>query len=185
MSETHIVIRELDQRRDTAALRQLDTSFESDRVYQLKRDNHSVRLVLTSANPRITKSLPLDLDEASWTRAWVALAAGGVQGFVGTRAESWHRRLVVSHFYVNRAFRRQGIGRQLLSHALRQSEITDAVVAWIETSNLNYPAIEAYGRLGFSLAGFDETYYHGTPAEGEFAVFLARTLSRQIRPTNP
>jgi ribosomal protein S18 acetylase RimI-like enzyme len=49
-------------------------------------------------------------------------------------------------------------------------------VAWLETSNVNLPAVRAYERLGFRLCGLDTSLYEGTPAEGEVALFLCRLL---------
>jgi hypothetical protein len=47
---------------------------------------------------------------------------------------------------------------------------------WVETSNFNLPAIDAYRRWGFALCGLDTALYRGTPAHAEVAVFLSHPL---------
>jgi hypothetical protein len=41
---------------------------------------------------------------------------------------------------------------------------------------VNVPAVRAYRRLGFALCGLDTTFYRGTPAAGEVALFFTRDL---------
>ncbi|MGC8488463.1 MAG: hypothetical protein ACP5QO_09645 [Clostridia bacterium] len=48
---------------------------------------------------------------------------------------------------------------------------------WLEVSNLNVPAINAYEALGFTVVGLDTSLYRGTRARGEVALFMARDLS--------
>lgn len=85
-------------------------------------------------------------------------------------------RLVIHHLYVAPEVRRHGTGRALLEHALDRGRARGAPVAWLETSNLNHPGIQAYRRFGFDVCGLDTSLYVGTPAEGEFALFLWRPL---------
>ena len=47
---------------------------------------------------------------------------------------------------------------------------------WIETSNLNVPAVAAYQQWGFELCGLDTAFYRATPARGEVAIFLSFSL---------
>jgi ribosomal protein S18 acetylase RimI-like enzyme len=151
-------------------------SFTTDKAYTIRSEASSLQLIVAPTSSTLRKQLPITLDETSWTQAFVAVKAGSPEGFIATQFQAWNRRLVVSHFYVNLPFRQQGIGRRLVDHALQQGKGTGALTAWIETSNLNYPAVEVYRSLGFTLCGFDATYYTGTPAEGEFALFLSRPL---------
>ena len=63
-----------------------------------------------------------------------------------------------------------------MERALEAGRRSGALAAWVETSNVNAPGIEAYRRLGFSICGFDLTLYAGTASEGQFAIFMARPL---------
>ena len=48
---------------------------------------------------------------------------------------------------------------------------------WLETQNVNYPAIHFYRRCGFEFCGFDETLYDPTIlAQEEVALFFARPV---------
>ena len=64
-----------------------------------------------------------------------------------------------------------GIGRSLMEQAIKAAGQRSARTAWVETSNVNVPGIDAYRRLGFSIFGFDLTLYGGTASEGQFAIF--------------
>lgn len=184
MPSSEIIVRRLKRAQDLESLNRLDTTFSSDQVYTIETDNGLPRLACARVNPPVTKVLPLDFSE-DLTDAFVATSEGVIRGLIATNFETWNRRLVVTHFYVDRPYRRLGIGRKLLNHALNPPNCAGAVTVWIETSNLNYPAVEAYRRLGFSICGFDETHYRGTPSDREFALFLARPLNQQKLPTNP
>lgn len=53
---------------------------------------------------------------------------------------------------------------------------TDRV--WIETQNINYPAIQFYRKCGFTLCGLDENLYHPKgPGANEIALFFAKPIS--------
>jgi ribosomal protein S18 acetylase RimI-like enzyme len=47
---------------------------------------------------------------------------------------------------------------------------------WLETQNVNYPAIQFYLAHGFYLCGFDESFYDPVELPGEFAFFFSRLL---------
>jgi len=166
-------IRELRLPDDAPALAALDTSFTTERVYDVDaRFQLTVRALATP----LTKRYPLDLSETPCDAGFVALDGGATVGLVATAYQAWNRRLVVWHLYVQGGQRRRGIGRRLVERALALGARRGALTAWLETSNLNLPAVEAYRRMGFELCGLDTTLYRGTSAEGEVALFLARDL---------
>jgi GNAT superfamily N-acetyltransferase len=167
-------IREFDPARDAAAVLRMDTSFETDRIYTLRRDADALHLEQAAA-PSV-KRFPIDLASDGWDEGYVALRDGEVRGFVAVGLSAWNRRMIVSHFYVDRAHRRLGAGRELMRVAMAWGREVGAQTAWVETSNVNVPGIRAYRRFGFELCGFDATLYDGTPARGEFAVFLSRAI---------
>jgi len=113
----------------------------------------------------------------SWDRGWLAEVGQKATGFIATAYEPWNRRTVIWHFYVSPEYRRRGLGRRLLDVALSDGVSRGAVSAWLETSNLNVPGIDAYRRFGFELCGVDVSLYEGTEAEGEVALFLRLRLS--------
>ena len=66
----------------------------------------------------------------------------------------------------------------LAGHA-RQA--TAARCLWLETQNVNYPAVQFYLKMGFRLCGLDETLYQPDDPQllpGEMALYFARDLPR-------
>ena len=51
-----------------------------------------------------------------------------------------------------------------------------AHTVWLETQNVNVPAIRAYQALGFPLCGLDLTLYRGTMHDGDVALYMAYAL---------
>jgi len=169
-------IREVDRAADAAAIRQLDASYTTELVYEVTAESDSLRLGLRPTLARRGR-FPIDLERPPWDQGYVAVENEAVRGFIATRLEAWNHRLAIWHFYVDRDHRRRGFGRALVEHALAAGQRSGALTAWAETSNVNVPGIEAYRRLGFSICGFDLTLYHGTPSEGQFAVYLSRRIA--------
>lgn len=174
MNGSGIVIHDYDKSH-ADRLNGLDTSFTTHHVYRAAEIEGSLRLDCVPLDAPRRKRFVLG-DTPSWTRGSVAMDGAAVRGFIATRIETWNRRLVICHFYVDAPYRRRGTGRLLMEEAIRYGRLCGARTVWVETSNVNQPGVEVYGRLGFSICGFDQTLYIGTPAEGEFAIFLARPL---------
>lgn len=170
-----VKVREFDRELHREQLKQTDTSFESDRRFDVGSEHEGLRLFLKSLESPLRKSYIIEPDE-DWTRAYVAVIDEVVRAFLAMEIQSWNRRVVIRHLYVDKKFRRQGIGKSLIKKALDYGRANSAVTAWVEVTNINYPAVEAYRRLGFSLCGFDTSYYQGTPSEGEFALFMSMPI---------
>lgn len=168
-------IRAFDRVADTAAVCALDASVVSHHEFRVRVEENGLHLHAVPGEPRV-KRFPLALDADPWEDAWVAEDGGGVRGFIATAFGEWNRRLTLWHFYVDLGERGRGIGRWLMEHALDEGRRRGAVTAWVETSNRNFPGVQLYRHLGFELCGFDLSLYRGTPAEGEFALFLSRDL---------
>jgi ribosomal protein S18 acetylase RimI-like enzyme len=171
-------IRKAEVERDAALIKSVDTSFKTDVIFEVQSDGSGFRLVERAVEPTVVKSFPLDdIGGREWESTWLALDGGRAVGVVATQYESWNRRAIIWHLYVNPSHRRRGIARRLVETALRAAREAGARTAWLETSNLNLPGARAYGRLGFRLCGLDTSLYDGTPAQGEVALFLCRSLT--------
>ena len=178
MTQTPL-IRPFDPERDRGGALAIDASFSTERIYRIERVPSGFVLRLEDVTPPLEKRFDLEealKSDAAWNAAYVAEAGGAVRGFAALRWEAWNRRLVLSHLYVDRALRRSGLGRRLMARVLDAGTPLGARTAWLETSNVNVPAILAYEALGFERCGLDVTLYDGTAAEGEVAVFMARRL---------
>lgn len=111
-----VQIRALRLPEDAQGLRELDTSFTTDVVYEVVLAEDAVRLVPTRVTPPVTKRFPLDdLEDSArgWDSGHVAVERGRVCGFLATGYEAWNRRLTIRHLYVDHSRRRRGIGRRL------------------------------------------------------------------------
>ena len=172
-----IEVRRADLPQDQAGIAALDTAVATTSILAATVEADGVRL--TSVPRVLTKRFPLeDLDAAErpWDRAWVATGAGRIVGFAATGFQNWNRRLVLWHFYVDGPARGQGIGRDLMEAVREEARRLGARHIWLETSNQNPSGVAVYQALGFSLTGLDLTLYDATPSEGEFALFLSRTV---------
>jgi ribosomal protein S18 acetylase RimI-like enzyme len=173
---TDFAVREVNVAEDTIALLNLDTSFSSDRIFQVDGPEDGAICLRPVAVPEtIYLRLPFLLEAEPWERGWVATRGDDIAGFVAIEYRPWNRRLVIWHLYVDRPYRGGGIGYALMDRVIRHGRELDATTVWVETSNLNGAGIEAYGKMGFDICGFDLTHYRGTPSEGQFAVFLSRS----------
>jgi ribosomal protein S18 acetylase RimI-like enzyme len=101
-------------------------------------------------------------------------------GFGEVVFEPWNRRAIIAHLYVSPSSRGLGIGSALLEALDRRARISGARCLWLETQNVNYPAIQFYRRSGFRLCGLDDTLYdpERDPTTGldEVALFFTRPL---------
>ena len=69
------------------------------------------------------------------------------------------------------AFQRRGLGRELLTHLIRELETRDVFTLWLEVRASNVAAIALYESLGFNEATIRRNY---PTAEGrEDAIIMA------------
>lgn len=100
---------------------------------------------------------------------------GLVVGTAGVRCEKWNRRGIVIDFYVDVDSRRQGVGHALMGALVDAARQLGMNRLWLETQNVNVPAIRFYRREGFCLCGLDESFYDSdTRAGSEVALFFVR-----------
>src|SRR5688572_15011200 len=173
-----IVVRELDRTKDRAAVEAIDTTFETDTIFELVTDPRRIELVERALPTPLVKRYAMSevfAPWASWKQAWVA-DDSGVRGFAAAEYEPWHQRLVLWFLYVSPAYRRQGVGRALLERVEAAGRARKASHVWLETSSVNVPGVRAYERLGYTLCGADSRYY-GNYMPGETAIYLAKSLA--------
>ncbi len=184
-----LTIRSVRWPHDAAALSNLDTAFVTERVYRPVQEELGLRLVEEAVQPPLHKRYafsPSDLEErGQWDYTAVAEEEGVLTGFAAAQYVAWNRRVVVGHLYVAPNFRRGGAGTRLLQAVDAFARSVHARCLWLETQNVNYPAIQFYRRNGFTFCGFDATLYdpHAmeleTPLQDEVALFFARSVFRK------
>jgi ribosomal protein S18 acetylase RimI-like enzyme len=113
-------------------------------------------------------------------RVIVAVGGTGVVGYGEVQFNAWNQRAEIENLAVSADFRGLGIGRALVQAIdQRARREPSARCLWLETQNLNYPAVQFYLRMGFRLCGLDETLYDpGMPGllPGEIALYFVRDL---------
>jgi ribosomal protein S18 acetylase RimI-like enzyme len=161
---------------DADGIRAIDTSFTTDRVYRFGREKggFGFALPLLTRAP-LTKSYPLPESDPG-DGAYVAELDGGIAGFAQVEPPAWNGRATVLHLYVSTPHRGRGLGAALLSALAEHARALGARCLWLETQNVNYPAIQFYLANGFYLCGLDESFYDPVQNPGEFALFLSRPL---------
>ena len=168
---------------DLAALSMLNTSFETSKVYRVVCDGLSFQIDETKVDPPLRKSYDID-EREGWDYAVIAESScviaesGGVLvGFAAAEYQQWNRRAVIWHLYVSPGHRRLGIATQLLGALTDYAKNAGARCLWLETQNVNYPAIQFYLRSGFRLCGLDDTLYDpATVDPQEVALYFTRPL---------
>jgi ribosomal protein S18 acetylase RimI-like enzyme len=173
-----VTVRTAQSRADLDAIGRLDISYSTDRIYRVHRDGLAFRLEEERTDPPVTKRYPRPVLELS-DGLLVACAGGQVVGCAELRFESWNDRAAIEHIYVSAACRGRGVGRSLMDAlARRAARHPSARCLWLETQNVNYPAVQFYLRMGFRLCGLDQTLYRPQPdiLPGETALYFTRDL---------
>ena len=175
------MLRHLSWPEDRPSLITLDTSFTSDRVYQLEQTGRSIRLEEVSVSQPVHKSYPLAgeveaLPSFDWTQ--VASDGGQVVGLVAMKVEEWNRRAMLHHLYLAPSARRMGLGRRMVEAALGEARQRSARSLWVETQTINWEAIRFYQRMGFEWCGFDRSLYDPAEVqEREIALFFSKAVA--------
>jgi ribosomal protein S18 acetylase RimI-like enzyme len=98
-------------------------------------------------------------------------------GVIIAELQTWNKIVMVREFHVAEAYRRQGIGRQLMDRVLARARQAGMRSVVCETQNTNTGAISAYRRLGFRMEAIDISLYSNEDyPDKEVAVFLKHRL---------
>lgn len=114
-------------------------------------------------------ALAAELDRA-WSRLYVDDRGEDLAGFVNL----WRVADEVEVLFVATAptWRRQGVARALMAHALHAARSEGATRALLEVRRSNAPAIALYHALRFEVVGERRGYYD----DGEDALLMASAL---------
>jgi ribosomal protein S18 acetylase RimI-like enzyme len=176
-----VTIRSVQWPQDVTVLSGLDTAFTTDRIYRPFREEFSLRLLEETVTPPLRKHYefnPADPTERqTWDTTALAEEDGRLAGFAAAQYVAWNRRVALWHLYVMPSYRGKGVGTRLLNAVDAFAQSVQARCLWLETQNVNYPAIQFYRRCGFTFCGFDESLYDPeTMLHEEVALFFARPV---------
>ena len=124
------------------------------------------------------KSFRFEVTDNLASRCWVAEVDGRVVGMlVGwLLVDEIHIATIATH----PDFRRQGIGRQLLSHALSRALDEGARSSFLEVRESNLAAQEMYRQFGYEATGLRKRYYKDNDEDA--ILMTLESLSRERLP---
>ena len=104
---------------------------------------------------------------------------GRIAGLLEVTPQDWNNTAWVWNLMLDRAVRRQGVGRELFARAVAWARQAGYRALVFETQTNNVPACRFYLALGCRLDGLRETLYHNDDlARGEVALFWTYPLVR-------
>jgi ribosomal protein S18 acetylase RimI-like enzyme len=98
-------------------------------------------------------------DHVAEPRVFAALLGDKQVGWIELGYEKWNNRMRVWEFLVEEDFRRRGVGRLLMNHAVKISKEKGARMLVLETQTNNDTAVSFYLNFGFELIGLDLAAY--------------------------
>ncbi len=81
----------------------------------------------------------------------------------------------ITTFAIHPDYRRQGLGKQLLKHALNLILNQGCQEVFLEVRISNFPAQNLYHSLGFTSVGIRKKYY----SDGEDAIIMKKIMSQE------
>lgn len=109
----------------------------------------------------------------------VAEAEGRLVAFLEVEPQEWNRTAWVWNIFVDRDYRRRGVGRSLMERAIAWAKERGYRALCLETQTNNINACRFYQHLGFRLTGIREDFYtNADMARGEVAIFWSYPLDQ-------
>jgi len=159
-----------------ADLNRCDNAFTVDAELCLAAEDGRISYSVRSVPPYVKRYDSEANDSTAYLgqpdhAAWLAYVDGQLAGQILVH-ENWNRFAIIWDIAVEPSFRRQGVGRRLIEHALRWARGRGVPGVMLETQNINVAACRLYARCGFVLGGFDSYLYRGVaPGTREIALF--------------
>jgi ribosomal protein S18 acetylase RimI-like enzyme len=172
---------EISGKPDFKTLSGFDASYSSEYAYRVAIDGMDVTIREEKLPAPIHKTYALKDIEESVSFAdhtIIAEVEGRTAGFAALKYEKWNRRVHLIGLYVAPAYKGRGIGTALVQRGVEYAKTAGARCLWLETQNINHPAIQFYLRSGFRFCGFDTSLYNpGTVLPGEIALYFALEIA--------
>ena len=118
-----------------------------------------------------TKRYPIDVDSEEKERVVFLCKDGSTPAGQITLRMWWNRFAYIDRLDVAPAYRRKGVATMLLQKAREWAKDQGARGIFLETQDINVPAMRLYEKNGFVLSGIDTMLYYNSPHRGETAVF--------------
>lgn len=146
-----------------------DGEFVIDSKLVLQVEDGEIHYTVTEVPTRKKRYEEDDIDYATYIgdsdkTVFLAYVEGQVAGQIILR-RNWNGYAYIEDIAVDVGFRRQGIGRELISRAQRWTRERNLAGIMLETQNTNVRACRFYERCGFRLRGFDAHLYRGIQSD--------------------
>lgn len=155
-------LREISGPPNSQILLGFDASYSTEYVYRISVSGMNVEIGEQKlASPLHKIYAPNDIEESllDAEHTIIAEVEGGIAGFAASKFEEWNQRAVMIGIYVMPEHKGKGIGSALVESGLKYAQTVHARCLWLETQNVNYPAIQFYLKSGFRFCGFDTSLY--------------------------
>ncbi|QPC80698.1 GNAT family N-acetyltransferase [Phototrophicus methaneseepsis] len=149
---------------------ELDHRYETEHVWQMSIQPQSSGWTInfrTERLPRIVEAKHLTtsdqlqyvLDEQDCFLVAALKEQPRLIGYLAMHREHTHGNATIHHIVVDAPYRRQNVGKRLLTIAQRWALEHDIRHLFFETQTQNYPAIEFCQSFGFAFCGFNDQIY--------------------------
>ena len=171
----HITIQQIDER-NFDDVNRCDGTFTVDSRLVVYAENDIIRYTIINVPPYQKHYPPEELDYPTYLHdpdkaIFCAYVDGQLAGQVIVR-KYWNRYAYIDDIAVDAGFRRLGVGRALLQHAVAWARDRQTAGVMLETQNNNVAACRLYASCGFQLGGFDRCLYQGLhPGTEEIALY--------------
>jgi streptothricin acetyltransferase len=158
---------------DVPRLSEIDAEFESDRFLDVEKTVNGLqvswRLIERplvppfrstdyGMSPQDCKDLTARLHEGDGLYL-VAEDAGKLVALFDMQRERWRNTAKLWNIGIDRAYRRTGLGRELMNRAIAWARDEGLRGIVLETQTNNMPACRFYQAMGFKLCGIDDHFY--------------------------
>ena len=183
---------------DIPRLADIDAEFESDRFLDVEKTGDGLnvmwRLVERPLDPPF-RSNDFSLDRQQREEVAVRLRDGdglylaaedpGTERLVALldmERERWRDTAVIWNILIDRAYRRHGLGRDLIGRAIAWAREQGLRGLVLESQTNNMPACRFYQAMGFKLCGLDDHFYSNDDmGVSEVAIFWWYELWHRAR----
>lgn len=169
------------QARDLEACLALDSSYETDYVWQMETTRANGVVGVTFRETRLPRAMRVAVTPARGLVAehfergecfLVAEERGSVRGYLEATAEPARQVAWINHLTIVPEQRRQGVGSTLVRPALDWARGQGLTTVLAETSTKNHPAIALFQKHGFTFCGYNERYH----SNRDISIFFALEL---------
>jgi ribosomal protein S18 acetylase RimI-like enzyme len=159
-----IIIQEIDQNR-VSDIGTIDGAFIIDSRLELCMEGSEILYKIVPVTPYKKRYKQDEIDYKTYLdnphkTVYLAYADGQIAGQIILH-KYWNNYAYIEDIAVDVKFRRQGIGRRLISQAVSWAEERKLPGIMLETQDNNTAGCRLYESSGFKLGGFDRYLYKG------------------------